>query len=67
MPALDMQMPFTAQNRCDRCGAQAMVRCTLKSGELYFCGHHARQFGTPLVLASLEVYDPEGVFNIGRS
>ena len=33
--------PFTATDRCDRCGAQAYVRATLESGlDLLFCGHH---------------------------
>ncbi|QRZ60900.1 hypothetical protein [Rothia sp. ZJ932] len=29
-------------DRCDACGAQAYVRATLSSGDLLFCGHHAR-------------------------
>lgn len=29
-------------DRCDACGAQAYVRVTLSSGQLLFCGHHAR-------------------------
>lgn len=39
-----------ARFRCDRCGAQAYVRVTLKkkkkneSGELYWCGHHADKY-----------------------
>ena len=31
---------LTAVDRCDRCQAQAYVRATGVSGELYFCGHH---------------------------
>lgn len=31
-----------ATDRCDACGAQAYVRVTMESGELLFCGHHAR-------------------------
>jgi hypothetical protein len=53
-------------DKCDRCGVQAKVRATLVSGELYFCGHHARQTGNKLVLQSIIVFDPEGVFNYGR-
>ena len=37
-----MTHPLTAADRCDRCGAQAYVRVVLPSGELLFCGHHAR-------------------------
>lgn len=31
---------LTAQDRCDRCSAEALVRVTGLSGELMFCGHH---------------------------
>jgi hypothetical protein len=27
-------------DRCDSCGAQALVKVTGVTGELYFCGHH---------------------------
>jgi len=40
-----------------------MIRATLVNGELYFCGHHGREISTSLVLNSLSVFDPEGVFN----
>jgi len=66
MTVTETRAPITAFDRCDKCGAQAMVRATLISGPLYFCGHHARQAGTPLVLKSLEVYDPQGCFNYGK-
>lgn len=64
--AVETRAPITALDRCDQCGAPAMVRATLKTGELYFCGHHARDTGYTLVQQSIEVYDPEGVFNYGR-
>lgn len=66
MTAVDTKAPITPHDRCDKCGAQAMVRATLVNGELYFCGHHARETGNTLVLKSIEVYDPEGVFNYGK-
>jgi hypothetical protein len=34
---------LTAIDRCDRCGAAAQVRAILGTGELLFCGHHARE------------------------
>jgi hypothetical protein len=38
-----------AEDRCDRCGAQAHVRVLLASGgELLFCSHHARAHETRL-------------------
>lgn len=58
--------PLAVTDRCDKCGAQARVRATLLNGELYFCGHHARKAGSELVSKAVEVFDPEGVFNIGR-
>lgn len=36
--------PLTRLDRCDRCGAAAKTRVTLRDGgELLFCGHHTRQ------------------------
>ena len=35
---------LTAADRCDRCGAQAFVRVVLTSGDLMFCGHHAKAY-----------------------
>jgi hypothetical protein len=64
--AVETRAPITAAHRCDKCSAGAMVRATFANGELYFCGHHAREAGTNLVLKAVEVYDPEGVFNHGR-
>lgn len=32
-----------ANDRCDRCGAQAYVLVRMFEGELLFCGHHARE------------------------
>ena len=64
--ALDTQRPIAVTERCDKCGAQARVRATLANGELYFCGHHARKTGNKLVLNSLQVFDPNGVFNYGK-
>ena len=48
------------QDRCDYCGAAAKVVSTLITGELMFCGHHARDMKENLLLKSISVYDPEG-------
>ena len=61
----EVSEPLTAQDRCDKCGAQAKVRAVLVSGELYFCAHHAKEIGYTLLLKSVRVYDPEGVFTNG--
>jgi hypothetical protein len=58
--------PMSALDRCDKCGAQALVRATLANGELYFCGHHGREMSSKLTAAALVVFDPEGVFSYGR-
>ena len=63
---VDTHRPLNALDRCDKCGAQAMMRATLANGELYFCGHHGREISQSLVLKALQVFDPEGVLNYGR-
>jgi len=55
---------LTLQDRCDSCGAAARVLATFINGELMFCGHHARKAGSDLVLKAVNVYDPEGEFNL---
>ena len=50
--------PLTAQDRCDRCGAQAYVRAVLASGgELIFCSHHHREFADGLKAAAIAIHD----------
>ena len=55
--ALASAPSLTALDRCDRCGAQAQVRAVLPTGELLFCGHHARQYAEALERAAARV-DP---------
>lgn len=46
---IDPQVPapltekLTALDRCDRCGAQAYTRFSMKGMELLFCSHHTRE------------------------
>lgn len=50
--------PLTAEDRCDRCGAQAYLRVELaKGGELLFCAHHAREHGDALKEVAVVVQD----------
>ncbi|MCV2396480.1 hypothetical protein OEB99_19385 [Actinotalea sp. M2MS4P-6] len=49
--------PLTAADRCDRCGAQAYVRVLLPTGELLFCGHHARQHASAWADVAVSVQD----------
>lgn len=48
-------------DRCDKCGAGAMVAVRLISGELLFCGHHAKAYRTTIKDTSVNIYDPMGV------
>ncbi len=50
--------PMTAEDRCDRCGAQAYLRVELQAGgELLFCAHHAREHGDELKKIAVRVID----------
>lgn len=50
--------PLTAANRCDRCGAAAVVRAVLSGGgELLFCGHHAAEHSARLTELDAELQD----------
>jgi hypothetical protein len=50
--------PLTAEDRCDRCGAQAYLRVELTTGgELLFCGHHAREHGDKVKAIAVTVQD----------
>jgi hypothetical protein len=49
---------LSAQDRCDRCGAQAYVRVVLAGGgELLFCRHHYSEHETSLAKVAVEVDD----------
>jgi hypothetical protein len=49
---------LTANDRCDRCGAQAYLRVELAEGaELLFCAHHAREHGDKLRQVAVVVHD----------
>ena len=63
MEATAVERELTALDRCDSCTAAAKVIATFLNGELFFCGHHARESVTALKNKALEVYDPEGELN----
>jgi len=58
-----VEATLTALDRCDRCGAAARVRTVLATGDLLFCGHHARQAGPAISSRTISIYDPEGHIN----
>lgn len=42
--------PLARPERCDRCGAAALVVVSLTTGgELHFCGHHTRKHAARLL------------------
>jgi hypothetical protein len=64
-----MDMPLTALDRCDRCGAQAYVRVTLPAGtELLFCAHHMREHGEKLkTIPGIHIFDETDTLVAPRS
>lgn len=49
---------LTAEDRCDRCGAQAYIRVELNSGgELLFCAHHGREHADKLRSVAVTIHD----------
>jgi hypothetical protein len=49
---------LTAEDRCDRCGAQAYIRVELSGGgELLFCAHHGREHADKLRTVALNIQD----------
>lgn len=50
--------PLTANDRCDRCGAQAFIRVIMPGGsELLFCAHHGREYDQTLRDVASEIQD----------
>jgi hypothetical protein len=48
---------LTAADRCDACGAQAYIRVTLSTGQLYFCAHHGNENKQKLEAIALNWHD----------
>jgi hypothetical protein len=59
----EIQYYLTAVDRCDRCSAQAYVRATGVSGELYFCGHHFAGMEDSLSKWAFEIIDERDKLN----
>jgi hypothetical protein len=64
MTTIVEERELTLNDRCDSCQAAAKVVATFISGELLFCGHHARENKDSLTSKSIKVYDPEGLFDL---
>lgn len=48
---------FTAQDRCDRCGAQAYTLARREGFDLLFCAHHSRENRDKLYDDGWEIID----------
>jgi hypothetical protein len=60
---LDSVYQLSALDRCDSCGAQAYVRVTMSTGDLFFCAHHGAQFKEKLSATALEWHDESNRLN----
>jgi len=47
---------FTAEDRCDRCGAQALSSYKKEALELLFCLHHAKRHNLALECSGWTAY-----------
>jgi len=54
MPQDPFDGELTLLDRCDRCGAAAVIRAVMNGGigELLFCGHHGREYQPALIKVS---------------
>ena len=66
-PATDSaERPLTTADRCDVCDAQAYVRVVMLTGELFFCGHHARRHADKLKEVALLFQDETSSLTAGN-
>ena len=63
--AASTERPLTTADRCDVCDAQAYVRVVMLTGELFFCGHHARKHGENLKEVALLFQDETASLTAG--
>lgn len=55
---IQSESKLTAEDRCDRCGAQAYVSTILEAGgELLFCGHHWHEHGDKVKALASHIHD----------
>lgn len=58
-----IEYELTNLDRCDACGAQALVRVRGVSGELLFCGHHYTKNEAALIEFAYEILDEREKIN----
>jgi hypothetical protein len=47
--------PLSPADRCDRCGARALIRAILPGGGDLYCAHHGREHAERLREVALEI------------
>jgi hypothetical protein len=57
MTETTLEYVLTNNDRCDKCGAQALYLCKGITGELMFCGHHFKQNEDSLQAWAYEIID----------
>lgn len=51
-------------DRCDRCGARALIHAVMPGGgDLYFCAHHGREHVEKLREVAIEIRDETGALS----
>lgn len=69
MATEQVSLPLTAEDRCDRCGAQAYLKVEIGGSSLLFCAHHSREHEPKLRAAGARfVRDERAALNdVGHS
>jgi len=63
--AASAERALPSADRCDVCDAQAYVRVVMLTGELFFCGHHARKHADKLKEVALLFQDETSSLTAG--
>ena len=57
-----VKVPLDKFESCDKCSARARIGVSFLAGELYFCGHHAKQYEVAEKALALELFDADEKF-----
>jgi hypothetical protein len=59
---------LTLNDRCDRCGAEAMARVMMKTAqELLFCNHHTNRYEMNLIAQGAEIFRKNVTLSFNRA
>jgi hypothetical protein len=61
--------PLTAEDRCDRCGARAVLAFNVQGSEtaLLMCGHHSLKHKDSIRIAAEHVWDIQGKLLVDKT